>query len=73
MADVEAVLSSRLVTSVQSRLMDLLRQLCHPDPARRGHPKNLGRANAGSLERYVSILNTLALQAELDLKRQVTE
>jgi serine/threonine protein kinase len=45
-----------------------LRQLCHPDPRKRGHPKNI--ANVGSsmsVERYISQFNRLAMLAEIKL------
>lgn len=71
MTDVQAALLENTVTSVGPQLVALVRQLCHPDPARRGHPKTLGRSTVGSLERYVSAFNALVLRAELDLKRRV--
>lgn len=50
------------------RLVGVVRELCNPDPARRGHPKS--RASIGnpySLERHISELNELARRAELKL------
>jgi eukaryotic-like serine/threonine-protein kinase len=45
-------------------------ELCEPDPALRGHPHNrAGRGARYSVERYVSLLNLHAGQAEYDLKR----
>ena len=47
----------------------LVRQLCNPDPQRRGHPLNSLSANRYSLERFVSIFDRLAKQAEWSLRR----
>ena len=47
-----------------------VRQLCDPEPARRGHP--LTRSSGGnpfSLERYISLFNMLAARAEFRLQR----
>ena len=46
---------------------ELVKQLCNPDPELRGHPKNFGKVNKLSLERYVSIFNLLARKAEWSL------
>ena len=45
---------------VREELSDLIKQLCDPDLAKRGHPKGLGRLNQYSLERYVSHLDLLS-------------
>jgi len=47
----------------------LVRQLCNPDPQQRGHPLNFRSVNRYSLERYVSIFDRLAKQAEWSLRR----
>ena len=53
-----------------SELNTHIRQLCHPDIMKRGHPINIGRGhNQYSLERYVSIFDRLASRAEFSLKR----
>jgi serine/threonine protein kinase len=56
----------QLVPEVErGELMEIVRQLCEPDPSLRGHPKNrLTPGNRYSLERYVAWLNLLATQAE---------
>ncbi len=47
-------------------LIEVIRQLCHPDPHRRGHPKDRGGGgNPYALRRYVSIMDRLARTAEL--------
>lgn len=46
-------------------LAGMVRQLTHPDPERRGHPKALGRTNPYSLDRYVAQLDLMSRQAEL--------
>ena len=67
-----------VVTDVRSNVQpdyaepisESVRQLCHPNPNRRGHPKNLlSTANPYALERYVSIFGNLASRAEYSLKR----
>jgi serine/threonine protein kinase len=51
-------------------LSRIVRELCEPDPARRGHPKNhAARGNPYSVERYVAELNVLATRAESMLRR----
>ena len=54
-----------------NEIADLVKQLCNLDPELRGHPKNIKPSgNRYSLERYVSIFNRLAKQAEWSLKRR---
>ena len=49
-------------------IADLVKQLCNPDPERRGHPGNARWGNKYSLERYVSIFDRLAKKAEWSLR-----
>ena len=50
--------------NVRTRLVEKVRQLCDPDPALRGHPKNrFAQSNRYSLERYVTEFDLLALHA----------
>ena len=50
------------------RVVNLLCWLCSPDPAKRGHPKNLLiPASRFSLERFITQLEILAKRAELKL------
>ena len=56
---------------LRKELETTLRQLCHPDPQKRGHPKNI--ANVGSsmsVERYISQFNKLATLAEIELSKK---
>jgi len=49
-------------------IIEIVTQLCEPDPARRGDPQNIGTlVPQHNLERFVSRLNLLARKAELDL------
>lgn len=49
-------------------LISMVKELCEPDPARRGHPLN--RKNTPySLERYVSRLDALARKAEYEISK----
>jgi len=48
-----------------------LRQLCHPDPKRRGHPKNiLSIGSSMSVERFISMFDRLAKMAEINLSNR---
>ena len=50
-------------------IIQIVSQLCEPDPSRRGDPKTIGTLTSQySLERYVSRLNILARKAEFHLK-----
>lgn len=53
----------------KDRLLSTIFYLCNPDPARRGHPLNISSTygNSCNLERFVSILDLLHRQAELDI------
>lgn len=47
----------------------ILRQLCHPDPTRRGHPKDISSIGSSmSLERFISHFNRMAILAEQKVK-----
>lgn len=47
-------------------VVEVVRQLCEPDPLLRGHPKEKrGKPNQFSLERYVTRFDVLARRAEL--------
>lgn len=56
-------------SALSEEVTDLVRQLCNPDPERRGLPLNFGSANRYTLERYVSIFDRLAKLAEWSLRR----
>lgn len=56
-----------LPISIRSDMVEIVSQLCVPDPRLRGHPKNKITMNKYSLERYVSKFNLLARHAELGL------
>ncbi len=48
-----------------------LRQLCHPNPRKRGHPKNIAStASSMSVERFISQFTKLANLAEIKLSRK---
>ena len=53
---------------LEKEVLEVVRQLCDPDPALRGHPLNrVGIGNQYSLERYVSRFNLLARRAEIGI------
>jgi serine/threonine protein kinase len=56
---------------IRSDLVTMVKQLCEPDPTRRGHPQNqqYGYGTRHSLERYISKLDLLARRLELGLIR----
>jgi eukaryotic-like serine/threonine-protein kinase len=57
---------------VRDELVVVVRELCEPDPALRGHPRNrAGLGNPYSLERYVARFDLLARRAELGLLRRL--
>ena len=57
--------------SVRSKIVEAVKQLCDPDPALRGHPiSRIGHQNQYSLERYVSLFNLLAKEAEYGFFRK---
>ena len=52
--------------TLRSSLVEVLRQLCDPDPSQRGHPINRAlRGDPLSLERYVAQFDLLARRAEI--------
>ena len=54
------------------KIPEIVRQLCDPDPKRRGHPRNLlASTNQYSLERYVSIFGNMASRAEYSLTEKL--
>jgi len=60
--------STRFPESVRRELVLAVTQLCNPDPARRGHPRNRAIRNPYGLERYVSRFNLLAVKSETALR-----
>jgi hypothetical protein len=55
---------------VRSDVLLIVKQLCNPDLAQRGHPRGVGRSEQYSLERYVSQLNLLAQRTEIGMRRR---
>lgn len=56
-----------LPVPLQKDLVNIVSQLCEPDPSLRGHPKTRISSNPFSLERYISRFDLLAKYAELDM------
>jgi hypothetical protein len=53
-----------ILSSVQSELLELIGQLCHPIPDLRGNPQGIGAGHTPySLERYISIIDRLSKKA----------
>ena len=61
-------------TELAEEIVNLMKQLCDPDPNRRGHPKNIeSSGNQYSLERYVSIFDRLAQYAQWSLRGPIRQ
>ena len=59
-----------VATELRDDLEELMRQLCEPDPALRGHPRDrIGVGSRYSVRRYVSRFNLLASKVEYGLLR----
>ena len=59
-----------VATELRDDLEELMRQLCEPDPAFRGHPRDrIGVGSRYSVRRYVSRFNLLASKVEYGLLR----
>ena len=57
-------------TKHSNEIIRIVRQLCDPDPERRGHPLNhKSKGSSYSLERYVSKLDLLARRTEIEAFR----
>lgn len=55
-------------SKLSAELKDLVRQLCFPDPAKRGHPIDINsNFNNYSLERFVTKFDVLARKAEIKI------
>lgn len=55
---------------LREKLEVIIRQLCHPDPNRRGHPKNIQSIGSSmSVERYISQFDYLAKVAAINLSK----
>ncbi len=64
-------LHAKIQPEFAGKIAESVKQLCNPDPAQRGHPRNIMFSDSQySLERYVSIFGNLASKAEYSLKRK---
>jgi serine/threonine protein kinase len=63
--------SASVPDSLRPDLVEIVHQLCDPDPKFRGHPKTRGNpVTQFSLERYMSRFNLLAARAEYTMGRR---
>lgn len=62
-------ISPAFPTPITGELTDVVKQLCEPDLARRGHPRGVGGSSQYFLERYVSLLDRL--QAKLEVAERL--
>jgi len=64
------LIKSSITTYTCDDIIEMIRQLCDPDPSMRGHPRNIcTKGNQYRLERYISRLDCLATRAEYGLFR----
>ncbi len=69
MIEFDSHMSRRLGSEIAAELTNMARQLCHPNPARRGHRRNhIGRGNPYGLERFISRFNLLSKKASVRLR-----
>lgn len=69
MAEFKTHMSRRLNAEMADELTDLTRQLCHPNPARRGHRRNrIGAEQPYGLARFISGFDLLGKKASVRLK-----
>jgi serine/threonine protein kinase len=60
--------AAHVPTCIRNDLVEVVSQLCEPDPLNRGHPLNRqGHANQFALDRFISKFDLLAMKAELNL------
>ena len=64
-----SALKLELPSDIADEIIAMIRQLCEPDLARRGHPRGIGKHDQYSLERYVSRLDHL--KKELTIKERL--
>ena len=68
LVEVRRDLAEQLGEDLASEIVLLIQYLCHPDPAQRGHPKNLDHLSAENpydLNRFVGRLGTLSGKARI--------
>lgn len=61
-------LDTQVDPGLKADVIPMIRELCNPDLARRGHRRGIGRPDQYSLERYVSHLSYLSDQFEMRLR-----
>jgi hypothetical protein len=67
-----SIVNASFIEQGVGELTEIVRQLCDPDPANRGHPKNLGTvSNQFSMERYISKFNLMANRMEAGFWKKV--
>lgn len=69
MRTVERELVARVGPELAPELARCIRELCCPEPARRGHPSNVGTLDPTSVQRHVSLFDLLRQRALLAQRR----
>jgi len=70
LSQIAGSLSTCLPARLVAPVLRSIQELCFPDPVRRGQPQGVEGRQTADLQQYVSLYNRLALEAELELKRQ---
>lgn len=65
---VVADLEPRIDDRVRADVVAIVKELCEPDLARRGHPRGVGKHAQFSLERYVSQLTRIVKELEVRMR-----
>jgi len=65
--------SPQVPSGLRDRLVTAVRELCDPDPSVRGHPRNraIAGSNQYSVQRYVSLFDLQAKQAEYGMRKDL--
>jgi len=58
-------LAAEIDPLVRDEIISVIRQLCLPDLARRGHPNGIGRPDQFSTRRYVTLFDVLGKKTDL--------
>jgi serine/threonine protein kinase len=64
-AETIAELAPQIDHLVRDEAIAIIRELCNPDVAKRGHPRGIGRGDQYSLERYKSRFDLMLKQASI--------
>jgi eukaryotic-like serine/threonine-protein kinase len=69
-AEIVTALAPEIDPLVRNEAVSIIRELCNPDIARRGHPTGIGRGDQYSLERYKSRFDLMLKRASIAARVQ---